>query len=169
VRLSIAIPEAQLLEAPAVLQLIRKAQASGMEADDDQGPTYVAYFEDFPQSVDVVAQLIWESADPQGIRITVDGRSVVSTVKFYNALLCYRESLAVPDAAVYCAQQAQRVGEAGECPDRACLSHCQFICSRCVGLTRERGAPPIAVQLQGIARQAEVDWCPNLRITKSKE
>ena len=88
-RLSIAIPESQLLEAPAVLQLIRKAQASDIEADDDQGPTYVACFEDFPQSVDVVAQLIWESADPNGIRITVDGRPVASPVKFYNALLCY--------------------------------------------------------------------------------
>jgi hypothetical protein len=123
VRLSIAIPEAQLLEAPAVLQLIRKAQVSDMEADDDQGPTYVAYFEDFPQSVDVVAQLIWETADPQGIRITVDGRPVVSPVKFYNALLCYRESLGVPDGAAYCAQQASSVGGAGECPDRSCLSH----------------------------------------------
>ena len=166
-RLSIAIPEAQLLEAPAVLQLIRKAQASDMEADDDQGPTYVAYFEDFPQSVDVVAQLIWETADPHGIRITVDGRPVVSPVKFYNALLCYRESLGVPDSGAYCAQQAAKVGEAGECPDRACLSHCQFICSRCVGVSRERGAPPVSVQLQEIARQAEVDWCPNLRIAET--
>jgi hypothetical protein len=166
VRLSIAIPEAQLLEAPAVLQLIRKAQASDMVADDDQGPTYVAYFEDFPQSVDVVAHLIWETADPNGIRITIDGRPVVSPVKFYNALLCYRESLGGPDAAAYCAQQAAKVGEAGECPDRACLSYCQFICSRCVGVSRERGALPVSVQLQGIARQAEVDWCPNLRIAK---
>ena len=165
-RLSIAIPEAQLLEAPAVLQLIRKAQAFDMEADDDQGPTYVAYFEDFPQSVDVVAQLIWESADPNGVRITVDGRPVASPVKFYNALLCYRESLGAPDPAAYCAQQTAQVAEAGECPDRACLSHCPFMCSRCVGVSRERGALPILVQLQGIARQAEVDWCPNLRIAK---
>jgi hypothetical protein len=68
VRLTIAIPEAQLVEAPAVLRLIRMAQASDMEAVDEEGPTYVACFEDFPQSLDVVAQLIWESADPHGIR-----------------------------------------------------------------------------------------------------
>jgi hypothetical protein len=167
VRLTIAIPEARLLEAPAVLRLIRMAQSSDMEADD-QGPAYVACFEDLPQSVDVIAQLIWESADPNGIRISIDGRSIASPVKFYNALLCYRESLGAPDAAAYCAQRAERVGDAGECPDRMCLSHCQFMCSRCVGLARERGAPPISVQLQGqgIARQAEVDWCPNLRIAK---
>ena len=31
----------------------------------------------------------------------------------------------------------------------------------------EPGAPATSLQLQGIARQAEVDWCPNLRIAKS--
>lgn len=165
-RLTIAIPESHLVAAPAVLRLIRMAQASDMEADD-QGPSYVARFEDFPQSADVVACLIEWVWDLQDIRITVDGRSVVSPVKFYNALLCYQESLGAPDTAAYCAQQAAKVGDAGACPDRACLFHCQFICSRCLGLARERGAPPISVQLQGIARQAEVDWCPNLRIAKS--
>ena len=163
-RPSIAIPEAQILAAPAVLRLIRMAQASDMESDDE-GPAYVANFEDFPQSIDVVAQLIWESADPNGIHITIDGRPVVSPVKFYNALLCYRESLGAPDPKSYCAQQAARVGDAGECPDRACLSHCQFMCSRCVTVSRDRGAQSIAKQLVELARQAEVDWCPNLRVT----
>jgi len=167
VRLTIAIPESHLVAAPAMLRLIRMAQTSDMEADDNEGPTYVACFEDFPQSAGVVAQLIEWVWDLEDIRITVDGRPVASPVKFYNALLCYRESLGAPDAPAYCAQQAAKVGEAGECPDRACLSHCQFICSRCLGLAREQGAPPISVQLQGIARQAEVDWCPNLRIAKS--
>ena len=131
-RLTIAIPEAQLVEAPAALRLIRMAQVSDMEADD-QGPSYVACFEDFPQSVNVITRLIWESADP----------------------------------AVYCAQRAARVGDAGACPDRACPSHCQFMCSRCVGVSREQGAPVMLLQLQRIARQAEVDWCPNLRIAQS--
>lgn len=166
-RLSIAIPEAQILAAPAVLRLIRMAQASDMESDDE-GPAYVAYFEDFPQSVDAVTQLIWESADPNGIHIAIDGRPVVSPVKFYNALLCYRESLGAPDPAAYCAQQAARVGDAGECPDRTCLSHCQFMCSRCVAVSRDRGAQSIAKQLVELARQAEVDWCPNLRVAKTK-
>lgn len=165
-RLTIAIPEAQLVQAPAALRLIRMAQASDMEADD-QGPAYVACFEDFPQSVDVITHLIWESADPNGIHITIDGRPVVSPIKFYNTLLCYQESLGAPDPAVYCAEQAARVGDAGECPDRTCLSHCQFMCSRCVGVSRKPGAPATSLQLQRIARQAEVDWCPNLRIAQS--
>ena len=166
-RLTIAIPESHLVAAPAMLRLIRMAQTSDMEADDNEGPTYVACFEDFPQSADVVGHLMEWVWDLEDIRITVDGRLVASPVKFYNALCCYRESLDVTDALAYCAKQAAKVGDAGGCPDRACLSHCQFMCSRCLGLARERGAPPISVQLQEIARQAEVNWCPNLRIAKS--
>ena len=166
-RLSIAIPEAQLLEAPAVLQLIRKAQVWDMEADD-QGPVYVGHFEDFPQSVDVVAQLMEESRDPHEIRITVEGRPIANPVLFYHALSCYRESLSAPDSAAYCAQQAARIGDAGGCPDHMCLSHCQFICSRCVAVSRDRDAPPMSVQLLKLARRAEVDWCPNLRVAKAE-
>ena len=165
-RLTIAIPEAQAVEAPAVLRLIRMAPACDVEAQE-QGPAYVARFDDFPQSVDLVARLVEGACDLRDVLITVDARPVLSRTKFYNALLCYRESVNVPDPEAYCARQASRVGEAGGCPDRACVSHCQFICSRCLGVARERGAPPISVQLWEIARQAEVDWCPNLRIPKS--
>jgi hypothetical protein len=165
VHLTIAIPEAQLFEAPAVLRLIRMAPAYEVVAEE-QGPAYVALFEDFPQSVDLVARLIEETWDLREVLITVGVRPVLSRTKFYNALLCYRESLGTPDPEAYCARQAAKVGEAGGCPDRTCLSHCQFICTRCMRVARERGAPPMLVQLQGIARQAEVDWCPNLRFTK---
>lgn len=166
-RLSIAIPEAQILAAPVVLRLIRMAQASDMESDD-QGPAYVAHFEDFPQSVDVVAQLIEESRDPHGIRLTVDGRLIANPVTFYQTLICYRESLGVPEPAAYCVQQAARVGDAGECPDRTCLFHCQFMCSRCVAVSRDRGAPPMSIQFLELARRVEVDWCPNLRVAKAE-
>lgn len=162
-RLTIAIPESQIVEAPAVLRLVRMAPACEVEADEE-GPAYVARFDDFPQSVDLAARLIEGACDLRGVRITVDAQPVLSRTKFYNALLCYRESMGVPDQEAYCARQAAKVGEAGGCPDRACMSHCQFMCSRCLGVAREQGAPPISVQLQAIARQAEVDWCPNLRM-----
>lgn len=164
-RLSIAIPEAQLLEAPAVLQLIRKAQASDMEAHDE-GPAYAAYFDDLAQSVDVVAQLIEESRNPQDIHITIEGRPVVDPVMFYHTLCCYRESRDVPDVVAYCAGQAAKTRVAAACPDRACLGRCQFMCSRCPGLVCNRSTQPNLIQLQEVACQAEVDWCPNLRIGK---
>ena len=162
-RLTIAIPEAQIVEAPAVLRLIRMAPACEVEADE-QGPAYAARFDDFPRSVDLAARLIEAACDLRDVRITVDARPVLSRTKFYNALLCYRESVGVSDLEAYCARQAARVGEAGGCPDRACVSHCQFICSRCLQVVRESGAPSVAVQLQAIARQAEVEWCPNLQL-----
>ncbi len=165
-RLSIAIPEAQILAAPAVLRLIRMAQASDMESDD-QGPAYVAYFEDLLQSVDVVRQLIEECRDPYGIRITVDERQVTDPVTFYQILLCHRASFRASDPVDYCLQQSAQGDEDGGCPDQSCVSHCPFICSQCVGVRSHRDAPPIPTRFLEMARQADVDWCPNLRIAKS--
>lgn len=164
-RLSIAIPEAQVVEAPALLRLVRMAPACDVEADE-QGALYVAIFEDFPKSVEPVARLIEEAWDLHDVRITLDGRSVRSRINFYVALLCYRRSLDATDPVVYCLQQSAKVGADGGCPDRSCVSHCQFICSRCVGVSRDRQAGSVQIQLMELARHAEVDWCPNLRIPK---
>lgn len=165
-RLTIAIPEAQVVEAPTLLRIVRMAPACDIEAGE-QGAAYVAVFEDFPKSVEIVVRLIEEAWDLRDVQITLGARPVVSRINFYVALLCYRGSLGVPDAEAYCFQQAAKVGTDGGCPDRSCLSHCQFMCSRCVGLSRHQGASPMPVQFMDMARAAEVDWCPNLRIAKS--
>ncbi len=164
--LSIAIPEAQVVEAPALLRIVRMAPACDIEAGE-QGAAYVALFDDFPKSVEIVTRLIEEAWDLRDVRITLDSRPVVSRINFYVALRCYHESLGAPDAKAYCLQQAAKVGTDGGCSDRSCESHCQFICSRCVGVSRHLGASLIPIQLLDMARQAEVDWCPNLRIAKS--
>ena len=162
-RLSIAIPEAQVIEAPALLRLVRMAPTWDVEADE-QGALYVAFFEDFPQSAETVARLIEEAWDLEHVRILLGDRLVVNRINFYVALLCYQESLGTPDSQAYCRHQSAKVGTERGCPDRSCVSHCQFICSRCVGVSRDRGAQSIAKQLAELARQAEVDWCPNLHI-----
>ncbi len=159
--LSIAIPEAQMVEAPTLLRLVRMAPTYDI-GSDEQGAEYVAFFDDFPKSVETVMRLLEEAWDLRDIRIMLEERTVVSRIHFYAALRCYRESLSASDAAAYCRQQASKVGTDGRCPDRLCLSHCRFICARCVGLSRDRGAPPITSQLSELARRAEVDWCPNL-------
>ena len=163
--LSIAIPEAQVVDAPTLLRLIRMAPVCDAEADE-QGAEYVAFFDDFPKSVGIVARMIEEAWDLRDVHITLEGRPVVSRINFYAALRCYQESLSAQDAKAYCLQQAEKVGADRGCPERSCQSHCRFICSRCVGLSRDRGAPPIASQVLEMARRAEVDWCPNLRITE---
>lgn len=164
-RLTIAIPEAQVVEAPTLLRIVRMAPACDIEADE-QGAAYVAVFEDFPNSVEIVARLIEEAWDLRDVRIMLDSRPVASRINFYVALRCYYESLGAPDAKAYCHRQAAKVGTDGGCPDRSCASHCQFICSRCVGVSRHLGASLIPIQLLDMARQAEVDWCPNLRIAE---
>ncbi|MBX3330123.1 MAG: hypothetical protein KF722_06960 [Nitrospira sp.] len=164
-RLSIVIPEAQVVEAPALLRLVRTAPACEIEASE-QGAAYVAVFEDFPNSVEVVMRLIEEAWDLRGVRILFGDRPVVSRINFYVALRCYHESLGELDSAAYCLRQSAKVGADGGCPDRSCVSHCQFICSRCVRVLRGRHAGPVPIQLMELARHAEVDWCPNLRITK---
>lgn len=166
-RLSIAIPEAQAVEAPALLRLVRMAPACDIGADE-QGAEYVAVFEDFPKSAGVVARLIEEAWDLHDVKILLEERPVASRINFYLALRCYHESLSATDVGAYCLQQSSKVGSDGGCPDRSCVSHCQFICSRCVGVSRDRPASPVQVQLMELARHAEVDWCPNLQIAKVK-
>jgi hypothetical protein len=124
----------------------------------------MAIFPDLSLSFDLVERLIGAAAELPDVQVSIDERPVEGLTKFLSALRCYRESLAELDPQAHCARQAARIGDAGSCPDRACVSHCQFICFRCLGVARERGAPPVAVQLQAIARQAEVEWCPNLRM-----
>jgi hypothetical protein len=141
------------------------APACDVEADE-QGASYVALFDDFPKSVEIVVRLIEEAWDLRDVHITLEGRPVVSRINFYIALRCYHESLGASDPEAYCRQQAAKMDKDGGCPNQSCVTHCQFICARCVGLSRDRGAPPIPIQLLELARLAEVDWCPNLCITK---
>lgn len=164
-RLTIAIPETQMVEAPALLRLVRMAPACDVEAGE-QVALYVARFDDFLTSVEVVARLIEETWDLRGIRITLEGRQIVRRVNFYVALRCYHQSLGAPDAAAYCLQQSAKVGAGRGCPDRSCASHCQFICSQCVGVARDQGMQLVPMQLLEIARYAELDWCPNLHIAR---
>jgi len=111
-----------------------------------------------------VERLIGAASELPDVQASIDERPVKSLMKFLSALRCYRESLVELDPQAHCTRQAARIGDAGSCPDRACVAHCQFICMRCLQVVREIGAPPIRSQLKAIAIQAEVEWCPNLRM-----
>lgn len=162
-RLVLRIPQSESETLPLVLSLARSAPKFRLETDG-RSPAYMAIFPDLSLSFDLVERLIVAASELPDIQGSIDGRPVEGLTKFLNVLRCYRESLAVLDPQAHCASRAARVGDVGGCPDRTCVSHCQFICSRCLGVARELGAPPISVQLREIARQAEVDWCPNLRM-----
>lgn len=164
-RLLVRVPEADVLAQPALLRLIRAA--SSKTNDDDGAREYVATLEDFPAMVDLAVRLVEEVGRIGNARVTMNDRPVANLTKLTSTLLCYRDSLLASDPRAYCARQAARVGDAGGCPDQnqTCVSQCQFICARCFQVAREKGMPPVAEQLRDIAVQAEVEWCPNLRLS----
>lgn len=156
-----------MVEAPALLRLVRMAPAHEMDADD-QGPTYVALFEDFPAAVATVIRLIGETWDLQDVHILLDGRPITSRIGFYAALRCYQESLSVPDINQYCLQRARQVAMTRGCPNHSCEPRCQFICATCVKVSCDRNMCWTPIQLGELARRTDVDWCPNLNMTTAR-
>ena len=149
---------------PLVLSLARSAPVFRTETEG-RTPAYLAIFPDLSLSFDLVERLIEAAVELPSAQVSINERPVESLTKFLSVLRCYQESLAELDPQAYCARQAARIGDVGSCPDRACVSHCQFICMRCIQVVREIGAPPVHAQLKAIAIQAEVEWCPNLRMS----
>jgi hypothetical protein len=127
-------------------------------------PDDTAIFPDLSLSFDLVERLIEAAAELPDVQVSIDDRPVKSLTKLLSVVRCYRESLTELDPQAHCARQAARIGDVGSCPDRACVSHCQFICMRCIQVVRGSGAPSVRAQLKAIAIQAEVEWCPNLRM-----
>lgn len=162
-RLALRVPHSKSEALPLVLSLYRSAPIFRTETEG-RTPAYTAIFPDLSLSFDLVERLVEAAAELPDAQVSIDDRPVESPTKFLSVLRCYRESLTVLDPQAHCARQAARIGDVGSCPDRACVSHCQFICMRCIQVVLEIGAPPVRAQLKAIAIQAEVEWCPNLRM-----
>lgn len=165
-RLALRVPNSKSETLPLVLSLYRSAPMFRIETEG-RTMAYVAIFSDLSLSFDLVERLIEAAAELPDVQVSIDERPVESLTKLLSVLRCYRESLIELDPQTHCARQVARIGDVGSCPDRACISHCQFICMRCLQVVREIGAPPIHAQLKAIAIQAEVDWCPNLKMQRS--
>lgn len=161
--LTVWIPESRASAFPSLLGSARSAPVF-RHVSDGTTASYVAAFPDLPQSLDVAVRLLGETVNCPDVQVTVNGRRVANLIKFWSALICYRDSLAEGNPFAYCSRQAARVSEEAGCPDQACLSHCPFICTRCLQVVRESGAPPVKTQVRDIAVRAEVEWCPNLRL-----
>ncbi len=162
-RLALRIPQS---ESETLLLVLSLARSAPMFRTETEGRTsaYMAIFPDVSLSFDLVERLIGVAAELPDVQVSIDARPIKGLTKFLNALRCYRESVAEFDPRAYCARQAAKIDDAGSCPDRACVSHCLFICTRCLQVVREISAPPIRAQLKVIAIQAEAEWCLNLRM-----
>ncbi len=163
-KLSIWLPEDAANHAPALRNLANVAPVFDYVERSDEGAGYRAEFPDLTEFLHVIVMLMEEAVKLPGLRLTVNDRPVARPTQFWSTLLCYWESQAEPDAEDYCLRRSARVSDVSGCPDRACLTHCQFICTRCLDLAHDRGVPPMGSQLLEIARRAEVEWCPNLKL-----
>lgn len=169
-RLTIAIAEASVVRAPALLRWMRTAAAYWVESDEE-GALYVAVFNDFPRSAEAVARLLSEADDLRNVRIALDGRPILNQLSFYESLLCYGRSLHAPSEA--CCRWPTITRSDGSCADRSCPSPCWLICSVC--LVEARDQQPVqrspqredARSFAELARHAEVEWCPRLHLSIS--
>ena len=148
-------------EAQALLRLVQMAPAREMGADD-QGPTYVARFEEFPAAIEVVRHLIEQTWDLHDVHIVLDGRPIASRIGFYAAVRCYQESLGTPDTGLHCLERARQVAVTRGCPNHSCEPRCQFICAACVKLFRGENVSWAPSQFGELVRRTDVSWCPNL-------
>jgi hypothetical protein len=162
-RLVVRIPWSESEVLPVVLSLARSAPAFRIETEGLE-TAYMAIFPDMSLSFDLVERLLGEASKLPDVQVSINERPVKGLTKFLSAFLCYCDSLTELDPQAHCARRAARIGDAGGCPDRVCISHCQFICTRCLQVVREIGSPSLQSQLKAIAIRAEVEWCPNLRM-----
>ena len=159
--LTIRFPASAGEEAPALVGLARHASNFTTSGEGDQA-WYEATFADVTESLDQIIQLVGEALKCPEARVTINGRTVSSLIRFSSTLLCYRESLAEPNPHDHCLRHSARLNQFSGCPDQACLRPCQFLCTRCIGLVKETRGASLEAQLKAFAIQAEVDWCPNL-------
>jgi hypothetical protein len=165
-RLVVTLPESDSEVCLAAIGLARRApvfETLGIGGER----AYRATFPDVIQSLDVAIRLVGEASQCPGARVMIEDREVASLSRFWSALLCYRESLAESNPSDHCLKLSTRLAQFAGCPDQTCQSPCQFLCTRCINLAPDRSGRKVLEQLKELAREAEVDWCPNLRLGES--
>jgi hypothetical protein len=160
--LIVRIPRSASQSFPHAIELARMAPSFTREGHGDDWSD-VAMFTELPQSLDLAVRLIDAVVDIPDVWVSMHAKRVAGITNFWSALIHYRESLDALDPRQYCAATAKRYTDVRGCPDHAWLSPCQFICPRCIGVERHRGAESVQAEVQALAVQTKVDWCHNLR------
>ena len=161
-RLIISVPVAEVRERPSLLLLMLAACAE-TQTKGIAGET-VATLDDFPAQLDLALDLVEAVNQLRQAQVTMNGQAVADLSKLGSTLSCYRESLVEADPLAYCRRQVARAGEAGRCPEQACVPHCPFLCAGCVGIAGEQTGLSFGDRLCMAAAQPEVEWCPNLSL-----
>ncbi|HRB17837.1 MAG: hypothetical protein IT389_14465 [Nitrospira sp.] len=125
--------------------------------------SHVVTFASLPEHIDVALQVIGESVRIQGAWATVNDQRMSSLVALWNRLDCYRQSLAVADARIFCASKAASLQAMSGCEAVLCMSPCQFLCRQCAQIGTHPVTGLVHPEAQLLAMLGEIGWCPNLR------
>ncbi len=161
-RLSLPAAEAALV--PALFTLFKKAPMFLIDVEEGES-VFLALFPHLRESVEQVLELVGTMKDMPDIHLRVNGMGITDPVRVWQALQCYRESLGYADPSSHCAKMRRCVDERTVCASRDCPVRCPFMQSACGGTTETGSRTESRVGLEKLARRAEVDWCPNMKVS----
>lgn len=161
--LVVHLPRTAEVEDSSALSLAQRAPTFTSEWAGGER-IHVAVFHDLPGSLDLALQLVGESVHIRGAWASVNARPVSSLTKLWQRLECYRESLAAADPPGHCIEKAAFFHSLVGCESYRCPVPCQFICSPCLAVSRDRMVMPSG-SLMEAAVAAEIDWCPQLALS----
>lgn len=124
--------------------------------------SHVVTFASLPEHIEVALQVIGESVRVPGAWATVNGQRMSSLVALWNRLDCYRQSLVVADARIFCSSKAASLQAMSGCEVVSCMSPCQFLCRQCAQIGTHPLTALVHPEAQMLAMLGEIGWCPNL-------
>lgn len=125
----------------------------------------VAVFSSLPTGIDLALQLIGAAIHIDGAWASVNTKPISSLTKLWQRLDCFRESLVATDSKRYCREKSAMFNTLVGCDHDLCPVPCQFVCTPCMRMTQEGSHLPVLQRHDVAAALAEVDWCPNLRLS----
>lgn len=158
--LVVHVPEAAGETAPYLQTLMKTAPSFTIEGQD-----WISIFPRLPDAIDRALQIVGEAVRLPDAWASMNGRRFSSLLRLWTRLECYRESLDAPSAELHCLRKAAKHNLLEGCLGPTCPVPCQFVCAPCRVELQERGAPPACSFLHQLSVEAEVDWCPNLRLS----
>lgn len=150
-------------ESGNALSLARRAPTFAVEWVHDRKMA-VATFPSLPANIDLAVELVGDAVRLPEAWASIDAVPISNLAKLWQRLLCYRDSLAAPDPARYCAAQAAHVQTLVGCEEHRCPVSCQFICQTCLHQPNETPSANPQTRFTEAAKSAEIGWCPRLRL-----
>lgn len=161
--LVVHLPVGECAQETSLQVLAKRAPSFALEEEEGR-KAVISVFPRLPEAIDLALHLIEESLRIPGAWASVNTRRMPSLHRLKARIECYRESLAAPSPELHCFRKAAQHNLLVGCLNPSCPVPCQFVCASCRADMVGKMAPPDPLQLDRLAREAEVDWCPNLHL-----